>query len=247
MKVDGGKVASFTEIVDRVSGANKGSTMQDAMGFKDGEDWSFKKDMVAAEFDKHVREQLPWYDIMSGAVAHIARHYIPEDGTVLDLGCSTGNVGNLLETALVARSVKFIPVDNAQSMLDIYQGPGTPILKDFTEPEWTIPEFDVAILFLSMMFTQANRREAFIEKLLASKRKGGCIIVVDKTESYGGYIGTIMARLTLAGKLATGTSEKDIVAKELSLIGVQRPIDINQWPNAVEVFRFGEFAGWIIE
>jgi tRNA (cmo5U34)-methyltransferase len=97
------------------------------------------------------------------------------------------------------------------------------------------------------MFTAPHLRPSFIERLLASKRDGGCVIVVDKQESHGGYIGTIMARLTLAGKLATGTSEVDIVTKELSLIGIQRPLDIGQFPNPVEVFRFGEFAGWVIE
>jgi tRNA (cmo5U34)-methyltransferase len=219
----------------------------DMMGLARGEDWSFKREQIAHDFDKHVREQLPWYDIMSGAAAHIARHYIPQNGTVLDLGCSTGNTGLLLEDCVNARGVHYIPVDNSQQMIDIYRGPGTPILQDFSDADWVIPEYDVAILFLAMMFTAPHIRRSFIKRLLDSRRDGGCIIVVDKAESFGGYIGTIMARLTLAGKLATGTSEVDIVTKELSLIGIQRPLDIKQFPNPVEVFRFGEFAGWVIE
>jgi tRNA (cmo5U34)-methyltransferase len=184
---------------------------------------------------------------MSGAAAHIARHYIPQKGTVLDLGCSTGNTGILLDDCVQSRSVHYIPIDNSSQMIDIYRGPGTPILQDFSDPDWKIPEYDVAILFLSLMFTAPHLRPLFIERLLQSKRDGGCVIVVDKSESFGGYIGTIMARLTLAGKLATGTSEVDIVTKELSLMGIQRPLDISQFPNPVEVFRFGEFAGWVVE
>ena len=36
--------------------------------------------------------------------------------------------------------------------------------------------------------------------------------------------------------------------KELSLSGVQRPLYRGELgPDAVEVFRFGDFAGWLIE
>ena len=36
--------------------------------------------------------------------------------------------------------------------------------------------------------------------------------------------------------------------KELSLSGVQRPLYRGALgPDAVEVFRFGDFAGWLIE
>lgn len=40
----------------------------------------------------------------------------------------------------------------------------------------------------------------------------------------------------------------EIVAKELSLAGVQRPLRRTEIPErAVEIFRFGDFAGWISE
>lgn len=39
-------------------------------------EWTFENTSVASAFDKHVREQLPWYDMVTGALAHIARHYI---------------------------------------------------------------------------------------------------------------------------------------------------------------------------
>jgi ParB-like chromosome segregation protein Spo0J len=51
----------------------------------------------------------------------------------------------------------------------------------------------------------------------------------------------------LAGKVATGTSSEDIVAKELSLQGVQRPLSVGFPPDGREVFRFGEFVGWVVE
>ena len=56
--------------------------------------WSFDADGIADAFDDHVREQLPWYDLATDALIHIARHYIPEGGIVYDIGASTGNMGS---------------------------------------------------------------------------------------------------------------------------------------------------------
>ena len=56
-------------------------------------EWTFKNRKVAAAFDSHVREQLPWYDIATGIVGHLARSYVPRGGSVVDVGASTGNVG----------------------------------------------------------------------------------------------------------------------------------------------------------
>lgn len=64
-------------------------------------DWTFHG--FAREFDNHVVEQLPWYQLATAAVASIARHYIPAHGHVYDLGCSTGNIGRALADTLEAR------------------------------------------------------------------------------------------------------------------------------------------------
>jgi tRNA (cmo5U34)-methyltransferase len=54
--------------------------------------------------------------------------------------------------------------------------------------------------------------------------------------------------LTLAGKVAAGVPAEEIVAKELSLGGVQRPLDPRELgPGFIEWFRFGDFAGWLAE
>ena len=119
-----------------------------------GDDWTFKHAVVVSNFDKHVRGQLPWYDIMSGAVGHIARHYIPENGTVLDLGCSTGNVQKVLLDTLISRDANLIGIDNSPEMIEAYEatnnyGKTELICADYTEG--ILPEYDVCIMFLSFM------------------------------------------------------------------------------------------------
>ena len=161
-------------------------------------DWTFRG--FSGQFDGHVREQLPWYDMATAAVAMIARHYIPQGGKVYDLGCSTGNIGRVLAPTLHEREARLVALDECRDMVAAYRGPG------------------------------------------------GAIIVVDKEESPGGYPATVLSRLTWDCKLRQGAEPGAVMRKELSLSGVQRPLYRGELgPDAVEVFRFGDFAGWLIE
>jgi tRNA (cmo5U34)-methyltransferase len=213
-------------------------------------EWTFHSNEVAGHFDSHVREQLPWYELTTEAVAHFARHYIPQAGRVYDVGCSTGNIGRALAPTLESRRAEFIALDNSQQMTRRYDGPGTCVCADVLT--YAFEEFDLAICFLVLMFIAPGKRRDFVRSLCQKMRPGGALIVFDKMDcSCGGYLATAMHRLTIAGKLKGGAEPADIIAKELSISGVQRPLP---WqfmtmvvPSAVEVFRFGEFGGWVIE
>lgn len=213
-------------------------------------DWTFRNASVAEEFDRHVREQLPWYDLVAGATAHFARHYLPENGIVYDVGASTGNMGKLLADCVKVRNARMIAIESSPEMAAKYAGPGELVVADAVT--FAFEPFDVAICFLVMMFFPPAARKAWLTNLVSKCRPGGAVVVVDKEESAGGYFGTAVSRLTLAGKLATGTSPSDIIAKELSLPGAQRPFP-KSWfgyfgpGTANEFFRFGEFVGFVID
>lgn len=207
--------------------------------------WTFATNDIAKNFDRHVREQLPWYDLATGVIAHIARHYIPENGMVYDIGCSTGNIGIALSAILKDRSANIIGIDKSEAMRSVYLGGGEFVCVDATTYEYK--PFDLGVCFLSIMFIEIHKRQAFLNKLKSQLRPGGAIIVFDRSIPKSGYVSLVMSRLILSGKIATGTPAEEILAKELSLIGVQRPIDENMLMPCTEIFRFGDFAGWIIE
>lgn len=212
-------------------------------------DWTFKSASVAEGFDRHVREQLPWYDLATGAVAHIARHYIPEGGLVYDIGASTGNVGESIRDVIEKRSAEFVAIDSSPDMAKRYAGPGEFVVADALD--FAFERFDVAVCFLVLMFLPPERRGAWLSSMAGKIKPGGAMIVFDKIEGPSGYLATVLHRLTIAGKVSSGVPPADIIAKELSLSGVQRPLPPGfieaASANAVEVFRFGEFAGWVIE
>lgn len=208
------------------------------------QDWTFQG--FAGAFDAHVREQLPWYELASAAMGLIARQYIPRGGKVYDLGASTGNVGRILAPVLEARSATLTALDECPDMVAAYAAPGRAIVADMTR--FAYKPFDVAVAFLALMFLGVPARRKLLTRLRQQLRAGGAIIVFDKLVPPGGYPATVLARLTWASKLAQGAEEASIVRKELALSGVQRPLYPGELgEDAVEVFRFGDFVGWIIE
>ena len=207
--------------------------------------WTFKSKEIAKGFDSHVREQLPWYDLVTGAIAHIAAHYIPQDGLVYDIGASTGNIGNAIKPILTARNANLIAYEESKEMAAYYNGPGELRVADATQAE--LIKFDVAICNLVLMFMSIERRISFIADLKRLCKPGGAIVVVDRHDKTSGYLSTVLYRMTLATKLAAGAKPKDILDKELSLAGAQRPITADELDGFEEWFRFGQFAGWIYE
>lgn len=207
-------------------------------------DWTFQG--FEREFDAHVRQQLPWYELAADAVALIARHYIPREGLVYDVGCSTGNIGRSLADTLESREARLIGIDNCADMIRAYQAPGTCVLADAASFDYE--SFDVAILFLTMMFMPVAERAAFFSRLRSKLKPGGAIIVFDRCVAATGYEATVMMRMVWNGKLKAGATFAEVAEKEMRLAGVQRPIDQAELGSeAVEVFRFSDFAGWIVK
>jgi tRNA (cmo5U34)-methyltransferase len=218
--------------------------------------WTFESKEIAETFDSHVREQLPWYDLVTDAVVYIARNYMPHNCVVTEIGASTGNMTRaLLPTFNERDGCNYQAIEVSPMMCDVFK---VNIRHPFVECwEADILELDiekevdtthVTILFLTLMFIPVEERKSLMKKLRKNSHKGGCIIVVDKVLDHGGYFATVLKRLTMHFKLQQGAKPEDVLNKEMSLAGVQIPIDpAILGPNAKQFFRMGEFAGWVIE
>jgi len=208
--------------------------------------WTFRSQTVAEGFDEHVKEQLPWYDLATNAVAHFGRHYIPRGGRVYDIGASTGNIGRALRDTLRQRQARFTAIEESREMAERYQGPPELVVADAVGFEFE--PFDFAVCFLVLMFLPVETRGEFLRRLVSLTKPGGALLIVDKVQMPPGYVGTAFSRLTLQQKLAVGAKPDDILHKELSLAGYQRPLDPRMLPKAARTFfQVGEFVGWIIE
>lgn len=208
--------------------------------------WTFENTEIATGFDRHVREQLPWYDLATGSITHIARHYIPKGGLVYDIGAATGNIGNALQPILEDRHAHLIGIESSPEMAALYTGPGELVIGDALTADYQ--PFDFAVLFLVLMFLPIEQRPRLLSTLRQYLKPGGAILIFDKCEAASGYLATVLWRLTLAGKVSAQVSPQEIIAKELSLAGIQRPLRQSEVScGATPYFQFGEFRGWIIE
>jgi tRNA (cmo5U34)-methyltransferase len=200
-------------------------------------DWTFDN----LDFDRHVREQLPWYELVTEAVVFMTKQYLPtKDGVLYDIGASTGNITNAMRTMLQERRTKTISIEPNAYMVSKFAGYGD--VMHASAEDCNYEKFDVAVLFLTMMFIPIHRREGFMTTLKQNMRQGGVIIVVDKVTDSSGYFATCIKRMTMYFKQQFVSTE-NIVNKELSLSGVQRPVK----RDGKLFFKFGEFEGWVIE
>lgn len=207
--------------------------------------WSFKDKRTADGFDSHVREQLPWYDLATKAVAFVARNYLSEGGIIYDIGASTGNISLAIDGLVKERQASLFAIEESEEMAKNYRGKGSLIVGDaLLQDYWP---FDVAIFFLTFMFLPIGVRADFLKRLIGKMNQGGAIIMVEKTNPPEGYAGSVIRRLTMNWKVMAGAKPDEIIQKDLSLCGVQRPVSLGELGNAKEFFRIGEFSGWIIE
>ena len=214
-------------------------------GFKVPQSWSFKNKHVADKFDEHVREQLPWYDLATELVSVLIKSYIPENGILYDFGCSTGNITKKCQEFLKERDVVCSSFDNSEEMAEKFEGYGDFFISDISDCDFF--EFDVAVLFLSLMFTRVKDRDRIISSLKHRCLKGGCVIIMDKINPPKGYLGKTFSRLTFQNKILQGCPMDDVMKKEMSLIGVQRPCDESLFKDFKKWFQVGEFVGYIYE
>jgi tRNA (cmo5U34)-methyltransferase len=213
--------------------------------------WTFETPEIAAGFDDHVREQLPWYDMVTDAVVYIVRNYLTEGGNVVDVGASTGNMIEKLMPLLRERDAEVLALEKSPTMVKVLMNrfgsyDNVSIIQD--DIRTTQYPAQVCIVFLTMMFIPVHDRQWVIDGLKANLRQGGVLIVVDKVCDHGGYFATVLKRLGMHWKIQQGASLGDVTTKEMSLAGVQIPFDPSMLgADAKQFFRMGEFAGWVVE
>lgn len=213
--------------------------------------WTFETQEIANTFDNHVREQLPWYDMVTESVVYIIKNYLSKNDTVVDIGASTGNMIDKIIPFVQERSCYITAIEKSESMFlklkEKYANESCVELVDADVMDIQLPKAKVYILFLTLMFIPVQQREKLLQTLKNKCEKGGVIIIVDKVCDHLGYFSTVLKRLTMHFKLMQGVKPEDVLIKEMSLAGIQIPIDISLLKDAKEFFRMGEFAGWVIE
>ena len=186
--------------------------------------------------------------MVTKGIVQIGRHYLPHGGACMTSWASTGNITAALADVLHARHVKALSIEESPQMCERWNGYGDLQLADALT--YDFEEFDFAVSMLCMVFLSPLEQQELLAKLKKAIRPGGALVVVERMLPPGDpYLDIVTSRLTLAAKLAAGVPAHEIVNKELSLAGVQRPVNpaLMTEERATEWFRYGDFAGYIIQ
>ena len=79
-------------------------------------DFKFSGEMIGEKFNSHVKEQLPFYEMVTNAVTMIVRNYLPENGLVYDIGASTGNITANIKDLAISRNAKVESIERSEEM-----------------------------------------------------------------------------------------------------------------------------------
>jgi tRNA (cmo5U34)-methyltransferase len=205
--------------------------------------WTFEDSDLANNFGDHVRGQLPWYELATGLVRCIAENYLPKGGVMYDIGASEGNITLQTGDIIESRNISATSIDSSVEMSKIWGGRGVIVNSDACDYNYL--EFDLCVAFLTFMFIPPSRRVQLLNRLRSKTREGGAIVIVDKFCGGGGYNDTVMRRMTMRQKMSSGEKPKEILDKELSLSGIQRPLG-SEFEVGDQFFQIGEFKGFII-
>jgi tRNA (cmo5U34)-methyltransferase len=145
--------------------------------------WTFKSADVANNFDAHVVAQLPWYPLVTEAVALAVKQFLPENGKVIEIGCSNGNIARAIKSTVDRRNASYIGIDNSAEMFDRINLPGdeTNFLFHHIEAEvFPFPAHDVFVSMLTLIFIKPEDRKAILADAWDNLPTGGAMILVER-------------------------------------------------------------------
>lgn len=207
------------------------------------ESWSFDEN-VTKIFDEHVRQSIPSYEMLQDLICGIAQFFIVENGVVIDVGCSTGETIKRLKE-FTPKTFRAFGLDTSQSMLekakeklstteDVY-------LFDEDISKVALPKADVIISCLTNPFISVDERKKHMKRLVTKLKKGGALIIVEKTYAKHSMHQDIFTQLHHDFKEQQGFSTQEIRNKDKSLRGVFRVSQVE------ENKRFLERKGMLVE
>lgn len=219
--------------------------------------WSFN-DKVSEQFDQHVRQSVPFYDLIQSSIAQLSDYFVSPSGLIYDLGCSTGETIALLEKRHAGKNLRYIGVDNSKDMLEQALLKNTNNHRaDFNQTPLEGFAFEEKSRFilsiLTIQFISVEKRRQIIHNIYDALYEGGAFVFVEKTISSSPLLQDMLTHIQYDMKIQSGLTHEEILLKQESLRGVMNPLPVKKniqlLRNAgfeVEIFlKHWQFTGFI--
>ncbi len=189
--------------------------------------WTFEDERLADIFEQYVRKHVPFYDEMHRMVSEISDWFIRDNGTIYDLGTSTGECILRIHERHKAKELKFFAVDSSRRMLEkakvrLSNVPNVElILADLNKPfHFEAPDLVTAVLVLQ--FLDQGSRPRLLREIYRGLKAGGAFLMVEKVIARSRFE-SMWTELYHDLKRRNGVDEYEIAAKAKSIRGVLIP------------------------
>ena len=213
---------------------------------------------VASVFDDMLDRSIPFYEENLALVADITVSMVPENGTVVDLGCSTANTLLAIHKRQ-SSSLTLMGFDNAKAMLERahkkVRAYGAKItLEEADILKVVLPKNDCVIANYMFQFIRPPKRLELVEKIYHSLHENGILLFSEKIIYEDKRLNKKMIDLYLEFKRAQGYSDFEISQKREALENVLVPYTEEENKEMVReagfskvetIFKWGNFATFL--
>lgn len=188
------------------------------------------------EFDKHIDRSIPGYSTLQELIFPLATNFLSEGSTVIDIGCSTGEL--LKQLSYRNKTANFVGYDISDNLLptesvervDFFQ-------EDVTDEFFKIQPNDLTLSIFTLQFLPKEKRQTLLWKIYKSLKPGGGFIIAEKLyckdskmQDYFQFSHYDMKRLVF--------SPDEILEKQRDLRRIMKPWGIDEFVNNIREAGF---------
>jgi len=221
------------------------TTVGDNIEKSEGE-WNFDES-VAEEFDKHVRNSIPNYDLIQDQVVKISNWYLSSNDniTYYDLGCSTGTT---IKQVYDSNDWKFQPnivgvdevrpmLKRAEEKLEDYEG--VKLTQRDLSKNPSFNDADLITSLFTMSFLSEEDRQNLFNSIHNGLKEGGALVFCEKTYPDSGRFQS-MYREHYWDFKRENFNDEEIIGKAKSLRGQLRPLTQKEYIEMLKEAGFKE-------
>lgn len=198
------------------------------------------------DFEKHISLSIPNYDGLVEVVKAITLEYLDDQGTMLDIGCSSGSLLNEICKYSNAELIGCDLVDmNYEKNFKFYQSPAEQCL---------IANDDLSVItsIFTLQFMGQTEREATLRLIAAHVENGAVAIIAEKIHLNDSRLDSAIFRQHMRTKLQHFTAA-EILEKDLQLAGSMFPrvsaeieSELDALGDYEQIWQSYNFKCWVV-
>ena len=135
--------------------------------------WTFEKNSVVKNFDKHVEKSVPFYKLSHDLILSLSDFFLKNDSTMYDVGCSTGTLIKSLQKKHKEKNINYIGCDVSKKMVKIAKQNTKKHNIHLPIDKMKLKKSDLITCLYTMQFISPSKRQEIFNKFYKSLKWSG--------------------------------------------------------------------------